>query len=699
MKKLFQKIIPAILSLFFFSSMVFGGYQDVTGTYGPDGPFYSPWSYSLPQAVLDFHIAPEGIQYDTPGFKDGKRNFTSHKEMIDFINGLSRENMTLKTLGEYPDGFSMPVMIFAENKASSPEELLSLGRPIVWIQAQIHGNEPAAGEAALVLAERLADGDLTPLLKKLSVVMLPRINADGSKRFDRLTFALGKDENSAEDRNTNMRDMNRDHLLYEVPATRAVHGLFNAYMPHVAIDHHEYGPIYRYNGAEYYKFHDILTMFGVNLNIPETVRAMSEELFEVEIAENLQSNGLSHHWYYTGSGNAITEGGFDARIGRNAFGLLPSISFLVESRGIGIGREDFLRRVYAHVTTAEAILETTADNADTVLEVVEAARNDEINNGATISSDDVLVVTMETVAEPISFDLINTSGDLVNINITGHRARTGHPVLERIRPLAYLFSGDVGEKIVEKLIYAGASIERFSEDTEVEVEFFIKRNTGYKISKDEFLFTKDAYVVFMDQPQNGLISQMTEPEASYSVTGILTDELSPDLVLPVYRYLASNKLPTYTSSVIMPEVSGAVIKSIHIATNDEKMTAQELLQKNNTNINVMFLQSYFINLHDGKDSFFMTLPSQINGTNITTWYLYQWANQEWEQVDAERLSTAALADLSLPVSKEFIDSTGEVRLIGASATATTGDSGSSGCSVGFAPAIILLLIPAIFIKR
>ncbi|MDI5791600.1 hypothetical protein PO124_34320 [Bacillus licheniformis] len=35
----------------------------------------------------------------------------------------------------------------------------------------------------------------------------------------------------------------------------------------------------------------------------------------------------------------IYEGGTEARIGRNAFALQPALSFLVESRGIDIGRE------------------------------------------------------------------------------------------------------------------------------------------------------------------------------------------------------------------------------------------------------------------------------------------------------------------------------------------------------------------------
>jgi len=52
--------------------------------------------------------------------------------------------------------------------------VLRLHRPVVWLQGLQHGDEPAGGEAMLAIAERLAVGDLAPLLDRITVLIVPR---------------------------------------------------------------------------------------------------------------------------------------------------------------------------------------------------------------------------------------------------------------------------------------------------------------------------------------------------------------------------------------------------------------------------------------------------------------------------------------------------------------------------------------------
>ena len=86
--------------------------------------------------------------------------------------------------------------------------MLRSGKPTVLIVAQQHGNEPAGGEAALVVAARLATGDLKLLLDRINVLVLPRANPDGAEAFVR---------------DTSMHiDMNRDHLLLRTNEARTI---------------------------------------------------------------------------------------------------------------------------------------------------------------------------------------------------------------------------------------------------------------------------------------------------------------------------------------------------------------------------------------------------------------------------------------------------------------------------------------------
>ena len=79
-------------------------------------------------------------------------------------------------------------------------------RPIVLLVGQVHGNEPAGGEAMLALAQALADGELKPLLDRMTVVIMPRANPDGAHYFWRAT--------------ANCVDVNRDHVKVDAAGDR-----------------------------------------------------------------------------------------------------------------------------------------------------------------------------------------------------------------------------------------------------------------------------------------------------------------------------------------------------------------------------------------------------------------------------------------------------------------------------------------------
>src|SRR5213076_3045943 len=70
------------------------------------------------------------------------------------------------------------------------------------------------------------------------------------------------------------------------------------------------------------------------------------------------------HWYFTteagSSDKTVSMGGVQPDTWRNVSGLRNAVSFLLETRGVGIGRAHFKRRVRTHELTMEALLRTTA---------------------------------------------------------------------------------------------------------------------------------------------------------------------------------------------------------------------------------------------------------------------------------------------------------------------------------------------------
>ena len=76
-------------------------------------------------------------------------------------------------------------------------------------------------------------------------------------------------------------------------------------------------------------------------------------------------------------------------------GYIDFLSFLVESRGIDIGRENFARRVAAQVATHETIIDTTVKHAAEIKRLVSKEKLKLIQNGAKVSDKDQVVINSE----------------------------------------------------------------------------------------------------------------------------------------------------------------------------------------------------------------------------------------------------------------------------------------------------------------
>ena len=65
----------------------------------------------------------------------------------------------------------------------SPGEAHRSLKPIVYVQANIHGGEVEGKEAAQMLLRDLTRGRLRPLLDSLILIVVPIFNADGNDHF------------------------------------------------------------------------------------------------------------------------------------------------------------------------------------------------------------------------------------------------------------------------------------------------------------------------------------------------------------------------------------------------------------------------------------------------------------------------------------------------------------------------------------
>ncbi|PLR69270.1 M14 family metallopeptidase [Bacillus sp. UMB0893] len=539
MKKVLQKSsIPVLLTAsFLFAPAV----QAQTPYYGKE--------YSQPEQVRPLFPEVE-VTDGTPAFVKGEEAFTTQEEMLAYIEELKGKSpyLTVKNIGASQNGLEIPALYFTKDQKINPSFMSR--KPTVWIQSQIHGNEPASGESVLAIANRLTGELGEEVLDKINVIVVPRVNPDGSYNFKRQL--------------QNGLDGNRDHVKLESPEVQAIHHEYNRYTPEVVIDAHEYSPYTssfdQFGDEGLLKYHDILLLSGRNLNIPEKIRTMSDSLYVDPTLDTLEQNGFTGDRYYTtGVTNGeidILEGGTEPRIGRNAFGLQTAFSFLVESRGIAIGREDFGRRVAAQIATHENILRQTAANAKKVKTTVAAERAKLIKKGLVSNDKDPIFVNSEAAEiENQTLEMVDiATGTLKDVPVNYFSATEAKPTLTRERPTAYVLNPDQSE-VAAKLQNQGLKGFKLPKQMKLSVEAYdvtSKENTEKyegkqlvevktELERKDVLFPKGTYVFLSAQPQNNLLSLSLEPESidSYVTFGFIPSEVGQEL--PVYRFMFDGK--------------------------------------------------------------------------------------------------------------------------------------------------------------
>jgi hypothetical protein len=93
-------------------------------------------------------------------------------------------------------------------------------------------------------------------------------------------------------------------------------------------------------------------------------------------------------------------------------GLSQTITFLFETRGIGLADQEFRRRTACSLTMITSTLEIAANNAELVYETIESGRE------AFISSKEPIIVTDSNTLENRTFQMIWASnGSLADIPV------------------------------------------------------------------------------------------------------------------------------------------------------------------------------------------------------------------------------------------------------------------------------------------
>ncbi len=476
---------------------------------------------------VEWLTIPERIAYQRTS------TFAEVMAVIDALqaqtNLIHREQLLLTR-----EGRDVPLLVLANPPVSSPEQARASGKPVIYIQGNIHGGEVEGKEASLVLMRDMLFGDKQHLLENQVVIFVPVYNADGN------------DDMAAENRPsqemspplTGVRtahgyDLNRDGVIQEADETRALfEKVILRWDPDLFVDLHTtngtwhgysltYAPSYQTAGDP------APSAYTADVMLPAIRDAVKTKF------------NLDFNWY----------GGFDPltwppteyrtyhhapRYLTNNLALRNRMAILSET----FAHDRFYKRIHAANAFIEEILEYTHVHGDEIRRINREA--DARVSAGQAGMDKGVQFEMAPLEE--SLDLLSYL-HIPYINDAGEAAVTRsaeivtvpgvqnynrfQPRLTAPVPSSYIFSGAL-QPLAQKLQEQGIWVETLEADSFLDVDVFTVTSidkqpfvqNGHRNSllrgsftSDNRNFSRGDYIVSMNQRLANLVFYLLEPQS------------------------------------------------------------------------------------------------------------------------------------------------------------------------------------------
>ncbi len=148
---------------------------------------------------------------------------------------------TYGVLGTTTKGRAIPYVIASRPRIATAKEARKSGRPIVYLNGNIHGGEVEGKEAMLAMLRDLACDKSPNVLDSLILIVVPNYNSDGNDQM--ADQSVNRSEQNGPKlvgtrSNSESLNLNRDYVEAAAPETQASLAMLNAWDPHVYVDLH-----------------------------------------------------------------------------------------------------------------------------------------------------------------------------------------------------------------------------------------------------------------------------------------------------------------------------------------------------------------------------------------------------------------------------------------------------------------------------
>jgi hypothetical protein len=503
------------------------------------------------------HVPPSPADYPRtrPELTD-YRETSRYSDVRSFLDSLRKLGapLTFGSIGKTSEGREIPYVIASRPLVSTPSQAKMLGRPIVYVQGNIHAGEIEGKEALLVLLRDLTFSSRPNVLDSIVLIAVPIYNADGNERF--APQSVNRTEQNGPEMvgvraNAQNLDLNRDYVKAEAPETRASLAMFSTWDPDLFVDLHTTDGSFHGYALTYSPSLSPAAVFGGVYARDSLLPVLRERMrtrdgFEVFDYGNFVSDGRG-----LVADTTVPEGWetYDARprFGTNYYGIRGRIAILSEA----YSHDSLSRRIASTYAFVKEILSLAAEKGAAIRALNARADSQPLAWGRSPDSVQMVAIRSELVANPRTMNVIKEdlekTGDssLTQPGVPRGERRTGRfrsvpmPVydrftstLDRTPPAAYVIAPD-DTAVVTLLRLHGVRVDRSDTSWTARGESFVidsiitaqrpfqghheVRLNGHWERGLQTLPPK-SFIVSTAQPRGTLIVYLLEPESEDGFT-------------------------------------------------------------------------------------------------------------------------------------------------------------------------------------
>ncbi|MBX3173871.1 MAG: hypothetical protein KF709_05630 [Gemmatimonadaceae bacterium] len=329
--------------------------------------------------LSSFVLRPSSLQsQQTRAERSAYTETSSYADVITFLDSLQKVapvSFVRGELGRTTQGKVLPYVIAARPLVRTPAEARASGKPVVYVQGNIHGGEVEGKESLQAILRDLLTDRRANVLDSIVLIAVPIYNGDGNDALgpqQRMRGSQNGPEQVGNRANGQQLDLNRDYIKAEAPETMASLRMFVLWDPHVFVDLHTT------NGS----YHGYALTYSPSLHpaamdpVLAPAGAWTRDTLLPAVRARARAKGVETFDYGNFIGEfagrddptSLRKGGWETyehkpRFGTNYYGLRNRVSVLSEA----YSHDPFQRRVEATTVFVRELLSLVAEQRATVL--------------------------------------------------------------------------------------------------------------------------------------------------------------------------------------------------------------------------------------------------------------------------------------------------------------------------------------------